>query len=124
MQLKPEEISKVIRSQIKYYENAIRQDETGTVLMVGDGIARVSGLANCMAGELLEFEDGSFGMAQNLEENSVSVVLFGSGETISEEQMVKRTGKVVSVSSHIYNSSSYSSTSSVTTLDRIPFVTA
>ena len=56
MQLKPEEISKVIRSQIKYYENAIRQDETGTVLMVGDGIARVSGLANCMAGELLEFE--------------------------------------------------------------------
>ena len=97
MQLKAEEISKVIRSQIKYYENAIRQDETGTVLMVGDGIARVSGLANCMAGELLEFEDGSFGMAQNLEENSVSVVLFGSGETISEEQMVKRTGKVVSV---------------------------
>ena len=97
MQLKPEEISKVIRSQIKYYENAIRQDETGTVLMVGDGIARVSGLANCMAGELLEFEDGNFGMAQNLEENSVSVVLFGSGEAISEEQMVKRTGKVVSV---------------------------
>ena len=97
MQLKPEEISKVIRSQIKYYENAIRQDETGTVLMVGDGIARVSGLANCMAGELLEVEDGSFGMAQNLEENSVSVVLFGSGEAISEEQMVKRTGKVVSV---------------------------
>ena len=97
MQLKPEEISKVIRSQIKYYENAIRQDETGTVLMVGDGIARVGGLANCMAGELLEFEDGSFGMAQNLEENSVSVVLFGSGEAISEEQMVKRTGKVVSV---------------------------
>ena len=97
MQLKAEEISKVIRSQIKYYENAIRQDETGTVLMVGDGIARVSGLANCMAGELLEFEDGSFGMAQNLEENSVSVVLFGSGEAISEEQMVKRTGKVVSV---------------------------
>ena len=97
MQLKPEEISIVMRSLIKYYENAIRQDETGTVLMVGDGIARVSGLANCMAGELLEFEDGSFGMAQNLEENSVSVVLFGSGETISEEQMVKRTGKVVSV---------------------------
>ena len=69
MQLKPEEISKVIRSQIKYYENAIRQDETGTVLMVGDGIARASGLSNCMAGELLEFEDGSYGMAQNLEEN-------------------------------------------------------
>ena len=97
MQLKPEEISQVIRSQIKYYENTIRQNETGTVLNVGDGIARASGLINCMAGELLEFEDGSFGMAQNLEENSVSVVLFGSGDNIGEGQTVKRTGKVVSV---------------------------
>ncbi len=97
MQLKPEEISKVIRSQIKYYENSIQQNETGTVLMVGDGIARASGLVNCMAGELLEFEDGSFGMAQNLEENSVSIVLFGSDENIGEGQTVKRTGKVVSV---------------------------
>ena len=97
MQLKPEEISKVIRSQIKYYENTIRQNETGTVLLVGDGIARASGLINCMAGELLEFEDGSFGMAQNLEENSVSIVLFGSGEAIAEGQTVKRTGRVVSV---------------------------
>ena len=97
MQLKPEEISKVIRSQIKYYDNAIQQNETGTILMVGDGIARASGLVNCMAGELLEFEDGSFGMAQNLEENSVSIVLFGSDENIGEGQTVKRTGKVVSV---------------------------
>lgn len=97
MQLKPEEISRVIRSQIKYYENAIQHNETGTVLMVGDGIARASGLVNCMAGELLEFEDGSFGMAQNLEENSVSIVLFGSGENIGEGQTIKRTGKVVSV---------------------------
>ena len=97
MQLKPEEISKVIRSQIKYYDNAIRQDETGTVLMVGDGIARASGLLNCMAGELLEFENGSFGMAQNLEENSVSIVIFGDDEEIGEGQTVKRTGKVVSV---------------------------
>ena len=97
MQLKPEEISKVIRSQIKYYENAIQQNETGTILMVGDGIARASGLINCMAGELLEFEDGNFGMAQNLEENSVSIVIFGSDENIGEGQTVKRTGKVVSV---------------------------
>ena len=97
MQLKPEEISKVIRSQIKYYENAIQQNETGTILMVGDGIARASGLVNCMAGELLEFEDGNFGMAQNLEENSVSIVIFGSDENIGEGQNVKRTGKVVSV---------------------------
>ena len=97
MQLKPEKISKVIRSQIKYYDNAIKQNETGTVLMVGDGIARASGLINCMAGELLEFEDGSFGMAQNLEENSVSIVLFGDDSGIGEGQTVKRTGKVVSV---------------------------
>ena len=97
MQLKPEEISKVIRSQIKYYENAIQQNETGTILMVGDGIARASGLVNCMAGELLEFEDGNFGMAQNLEENSVSIVIFGSDEYSGEGQTVNRTGKVVSV---------------------------
>ena len=97
MQLKPEEISKVIRSQIKYYENAIQQNETGTILMVADGTARASGLVNCMAGELLEFEDGNFGMAQNLEENSVSIVIFGSDENIGEGQTVKRTGKVVSV---------------------------
>ena len=97
MQLKPEEISKVIRSQIKYYENAIQQNETGTIPMVGDGIARASGLVNCMACELLEFEDGNFGMAQNLEENSVSIVIFGSDENIGEGQTVKRTGKVVSV---------------------------
>lgn len=97
MELKSEKISEVIRSQIKYYENAIIQNETGTVLTVGDGIARVSGLANCMSGELLEFQDGSFGMAQNLEENSVSAVLFGSDVGIQEGQTVKRTGRVVSV---------------------------
>ena len=97
MQLKPEEISKVIRSQIKYYQNAIEQTETGTVLTVGDGIARASGLTGCMSGELLEFEDGTFGMAQNLEENSVSIVLFGTDQNISEGQTIKRTGRVVSV---------------------------
>ncbi len=97
MQFKPEEISKIIRSQIKYYDNAIQQSETGTILSVGDGIARASGLTACMAGELLEFEDGSFGMAQNLEENMVSIVVFGSDEKIGEGQTVKRTGKVVSV---------------------------
>ena len=97
MELKSEKISEVIRSQIKYYENAIIQNETGTVLTVGDGIARVAGLANCMSGELLEFQDGSFGMAQNLEENSVSAVLFGSDVGIQEGQTVKRTGRVVSV---------------------------
>ena len=65
MQLKPEQISRIIRSQIKYYENAIEQTETGTVTMVGDGIARAAGLDNCMAGELVQFESGAYGMAQN-----------------------------------------------------------
>ena len=75
MQLKPEQISRIIRSQIKYYENAIEQTETGTVTMVGDGIARAAGLDNCMAGELVQFESGTYGMAQNLEENSVSCLV-------------------------------------------------
>ena len=97
MELKTEKISEVIRSQIKNYENAIIQNETGTVLTVGDGIARVSGLVNCVSGELLEFETGVFGMAQNLEETSVSTVLFGEDVGISEGQTVKRTGRVVSV---------------------------
>ena len=97
MQLKPEEISKIIRAQIKHYENAIEQSETGTVIMVGDGIARSSGLEKCMAGELLQFDNGEYGMAQNLEENTVSIVLLGSDVGIKEGSTVKRTGKVVSV---------------------------
>ena len=97
VQLKPEQISKIIRSQIKHYQNAIEQSETGTVIMVGDGIARASGLDNCMAGELVQFENGEYGMAQNLEENSVSIVLLGSDAGIKEGGIVKRTGKVVSV---------------------------
>ena len=97
MQLKPEEISKIIRAQIKHYENAIEQSETGTVIMVGDGIARASGLEKCMAGELLQVDNGEYGMAQNLEENTVSIVLLGSDVGIKEGSTVKRTGKVVSV---------------------------
>nr|WP_252261532.1 F0F1 ATP synthase subunit alpha [Gemmiger formicilis] len=95
--MKPEQISRIIRSQIKYYENAIEQTETGTVTMVGDGIARAAGLDNCMAGELVQFESGTYGMAQNLEENSVSIVLLGDDEGIKEGSTIKRTGKVVSV---------------------------
>ncbi len=97
VQLKPEQISKIIRAQIKHYENVVEQSETGTVVMVGDGIARASGLEKCMAGELIQFENGAYGMAQNLEENSVSIVLLGSDEGIKEGGTVKRTGKVVSV---------------------------
>lgn len=97
MELRPEEISKIIRSQIENYENKMETSETGVVILVGDGIAIASGLDNCMAGELVEFPDGSYGMAQNLEENTVSIVILGSDQGIKEGDVVKRTGKVVSV---------------------------
>ena len=97
MELKPEEITKIIRSQIKNYENKIEVSETGVVILVGDGIAKASGLEKCMAGELVEFPDGSYGMAQNLEEDAVSIVILGSDQGIKEGDTVKRTGKVVSV---------------------------
>ncbi len=97
MELRPEEITKIIRSQIKNYENKLETSETGIVILVGDGIARVSGLDNCMAGELIEFPNGSFGMAQNLEEDTVSVVILGTDGGIKEGDTVKRTGRVVSV---------------------------
>ena len=97
MELRPEEITKIIRSQIKNYENRMDVSETGVVILVGDGIAKASGLDNCMAGELVEFPDGSYGMAQNLEEETVSIVIMGSDQGIKEGDTVKRTGKVVSV---------------------------
>ena len=97
MELKPEEITKIIRSQIKNYENKLEQSEVGVVILVGDGIARVSGLDNCMAGELVEFPNGSYGMALNLEEDTVSVVILGTDLGIKEGDSVKRTGRVVSV---------------------------
>ena len=97
MELRPEEITKIIRSQIKNYENKMEVSETGVVILVGDGIAKASGLEKCMAGELVEFPDGSFGMAQNLEENTVSIVILGSDAGIKEGDTVKRTGRVVSV---------------------------
>ena len=97
MELKPEEITKIIRSQIKNYENKMEASETGVVILVGDGIAKASGLDQCMAGELVEFPNGSFGMAQNLEEDTVSIVILGTDQGIKEGDTVKRTGRVVSV---------------------------
>ena len=97
MELRPEDITKIIRAQIKNYENKLQTSETGVVILVGDGIARVTGLDQCMAGELVEFPNGSFGMAQNLEEDTVSVVILGTDQGIKEGDIVKRTGKVVSV---------------------------
>ena len=97
MDLKPEEISKIIKAQIKQYDQKLEQDETGTVILVGDGIARASGLDQCVANELVEFENGEYGMALNLEEESVSIVILGSDAWLHEGSLVKRTGRVVSV---------------------------
>ena len=93
----PEEISNIIKEQIKNYKSRIEMAETGTVILVGDGIARVYGLKNCMANELVEFEDGTRGMAQNLEEDTVSVALLSNNNTVHEGSTVKRTGKVLAV---------------------------
>jgi F-type H+-transporting ATPase subunit alpha len=97
MNLRPEEISSVIKAQIKKYESKLQVEDTGTVLQVGDGIARVHGLQNCMSGELLEFPYEVYGMVLNLEEDSVGVVLFGSDDKIKEGDLVKRTERVVEV---------------------------
>ncbi len=97
MKLKPEEITSVLKAQIKDFEKDLQVEDMGTVLQVGDGIARVHGLNECMAGELLEFTDGVLGMALNLDEDSVGAVLFGSDEHIKEGDSVKRTKKVVEV---------------------------
>ena len=97
MNLKIEEISKIIKDQIKNYAAKTQQDEIGYVIQVGDGIAKVHGLDKCKANELLRFENDSFGMALNLEESCVSVVMLGTDVGISEGSLVKRTGQVVSV---------------------------
>ena len=94
---KPEEISNIIKEQIKNYRSRIEMRESGTVILVGDGIARVYGLRECMASELLEFDDGSFGMAQNLEDETVSVALLSNNNNIREGSTVRRTGRVLSV---------------------------
>ncbi len=93
----PQEISSVIKEQIKNYKSKLEMNETGTVILVGDGIARVYGLSECMANELLEFEDGSFGMAQNLETDTVSVALLSDNNNIREGSTVRRTNRVLSV---------------------------
>ena len=97
MNSRPEEISNIIKNQIKNYKSQIEMAETGTVILVGDGIAKVYGLRNCMSSELLEFDDGSFGLAQNLETETVSVAILSNKEGIKEGSTVRRTGKVLSV---------------------------
>ncbi len=97
MSTNPEEISSIIKEQIRAYRSRTQTAETGTVVLVGDGIARVYGLRSCMASELLEFEDGSYGMAQNLEDESVSVAVLSDNSDIREGTQVRRTGRVLSV---------------------------
>jgi F-type H+-transporting ATPase subunit alpha len=97
MNINPEEISAIIRKQIETFDVDLSMDEIGTVLEVGDGIARVHGLEKAMANEMVEFENGSFGLAFNLEEDSVGIVILGEYIDIREGQSVKRTGRVLSV---------------------------
>lgn len=97
MNLRPEEISSVIKEQIKNYKGKLDVSDFGTVIQVGDGIARVYGLEQCMAGELLQFGEDTYGMAQNLEEDNVGAVILGSDREIKEGDIVKPTGAVVEV---------------------------
>ncbi|MCM3747599.1 F0F1 ATP synthase subunit alpha [Paenibacillus pasadenensis] len=97
MSIRPDEISTLIKQQIEQYKSDIQVDEVGTVIQVGDGIARVHGLENAMAGELLEFSNGIVGMALNLEESNVGVVILGPYTGIREGDQVKRTGRIMEV---------------------------
>lgn len=97
MNLKPDEISGLIKEQIKNYTGDMRISDYGTVMQIGDGIARVYGLSHCMSGELLEFPNEVYGMAMNLEEDNVGVVILGSDRKIKEGDIVKPTGKIVEV---------------------------
>jgi F-type H+/Na+-transporting ATPase subunit alpha len=95
--IRPDEISSIIKQQIESYEQDVQVSNVGTVLQVGDGIARVYGLEQAMAGELLEFEDGTVGIALNLEEDNVGAVLMGNGFGIQEGSTVKASGKIASI---------------------------
>src|SRR6201982_4263668 len=96
-QIKADEITKLIREQIDNYETKIAVDEVGTVLSVGDGIARVYGLDKVMAGELVDFGHDIFGLALNLEQDQVGVVLLGESQEVNEGQEVRRTGRIIQV---------------------------
>ena len=97
MKISPEEISAIIKEQIANFDTEVEVKEVGTVLSVGDGIARAYGLDEVMAGELVEFSEGSKGMVLNLEERNVGIVVFGLGENIKEGDIVKRTGRIAEI---------------------------
>src|SRR5580693_4606410 len=95
--IKADEITKILREQIENYQQTVAVEETGSVISIGDGIARVHGLDRCMSGEMLTFSHDVFGIALNLEEDQVGVVLLGDYTKISEGDLVKRTNKIMSV---------------------------
>ena len=95
--IKADEITKILREQIENYQQTLAVEEVGTVISVGDGIARIHGLEKCMAGEMIEFPHDVFGIALNLEEDQVGAVLLGDYTEIKEGDTVKRTGKIMSV---------------------------
>src|SRR5438128_5608704 len=97
VKLRPEEITEILKQRIEQYDVATDLSEVGTVLQVGDGIARIHGLENCVALEMLELEHGVVGLAFNLEEDNVGAALFGDWEHVKEGEPVRRTGKVASV---------------------------
>ena len=97
MQINPSEVTKILKEQIKKFGEKAEITEVGQVLSVGDGIARVYGLDNVQAGEMVEFSEGSKGMALNLENDNVGVVIFGNDRAIKEGDIVKRTGAIVDV---------------------------
>ena len=97
MAINAQEISALIKKQIENFQPNFDVTETGVVTYIGDGIARARGLDNTMSGELLEFSNGAFGMAQNLETNDVGIIILGDFSTIREGDVVKRTGKIMEV---------------------------
>ena len=97
VKIRPDEISSIIRQQIESYNQEVKISNVGTVLNVGDGIARIYGLEKVMAGELLEFQDGTVGIALNLESDNVGAVLMGDGLTLQEGASVKATGKIAQI---------------------------
>ena len=96
-QIRADEIARVLREEIENYDKAVSISETGSVISVGDGIARIHGLENVMAGEMIEFPHGVAGIAMNLEEDQVGAVLMGEYTDISEGDEVRRTGRIMSV---------------------------
>lgn len=97
MALRPDEVASILKKEIEGYEERLQMETVGTVLQVGDGVARIYGLDDCMSGELLQFADGLYGIALNLEEDNVGAVLLGSDENVKEGDTVKTTGRIVQV---------------------------